>query len=76
MVVTSYQEIMVSSIGEMGLSQAIIIFIIKIAVSLIAYAMLIMSFAGVQPEWWTITPFVNETGYFIYLFIYLYINIQ
>lgn len=58
----SYQEAIITSIGNFGRTQ----FIILVAVSLTrvfgAWSMIMMSFAGAQPDWWTESTVFNETS--------------
>ena len=71
---SSYQDIIISSVGEFGRSQLFIVLASHMPRAIIAWSMIIMSFAGAQPDWWRVTTFYNETSmsdcsllFFIYI---------
>ena len=59
----SYQEVLVSSIGEFGRVQGLIVFACNAPEFIGAWSMIMMSFAGAQPNWWkSSVVFINTTS--------------
>ena len=58
----SYQEVLVSSIGDFGRVQGLIVLACKLPEFIGAWSMIFMSFGGAQPDWWKITHQFNETS--------------
>jgi len=58
---TSYQDVIVSSIGEFGLSQLLIVLACKLPLLTTSWSMIMMSFAGAQPDWWSVVRTFNQT---------------
>ena len=58
----SYQEVLVSSIGEFGRVQGLIVFACNAPEFIGAWSMIMMSFAGAQPDWWKISNVFNTTS--------------
>lgn len=59
---TSYQDVIISSIGEFGLSQFIIVLGCKLPMITAAWSMIMMSFAGADTDWWTVVTVTNTTS--------------
>ena len=59
---STYQEIMVKSIGGFGKSQLFIVLGCALPKFFAAWSMIMMSFAGAQPKWWINTIYVNQTS--------------
>ena len=58
----SYQEVLVSSIGDFGRVQGLIVLACKAPEFIGAWSMIMMSFAGAEPDWWKITHKFNKTS--------------
>ena len=58
----SYQEVLVSSIGDFGRVQGLIVLACKAPEFIGAWSMIMMSFAGAQPNWWKTSFVFNTTG--------------
>jgi len=58
---TSYQDVIISSIGEFGLSQFIIVLGCKLPMITAAWSMIMMSFAGADNDWWSVVTVTNTT---------------
>ena len=58
----SYQEVLVSSIGDFGRVQGLIVLACKAPEFIGAWSVIMMSFAGAQPKWWKITHKFNKTS--------------
>ena len=56
------QEIMTSSIGEIGLAQWVIMFSLRGGAGILAWGMIMMSYAGIVPDWWSVPHGRNLTG--------------
>ena len=69
-----FEDVITSSIGEIETSQVIIMLACKFPFFVGAWSMIMMSFAGTDPDWWleTKTRFPNgEIVYYIYTILYL-----
>ena len=69
-----FEDVITSSIGEIGTSQVIIMLACKFPFFAGAWSMIMMSFAGTDPDWWleTKTRFPNgEIVYYFYPILYL-----
>ena len=58
----TYQDLMVSSIGGFGRSQLIIVVLTKMATAIAGFSMVMMSFTGFEPDWWSLEKGFNQTG--------------
>ena len=58
----SYQEVLVSSIGEFGPVQGLIVFACNAPEFIGAWSMIMMSFAGAEPDWWKTSVTFNTTS--------------
>ena len=58
----SYQEVLVSSIGEFGRVQGLIVLACNAPEFIGAWSMIMMSFAGAQPNWWKSSVVFNTTS--------------
>ncbi|XP_057300027.1 solute carrier family 22 member 7-like isoform X1 [Hydractinia symbiolongicarpus] len=58
---SNYQEIMVSSIGGFGRTQAFILASCSLTKFFIASSMIMMSFGGAEPDWWIESVKYNST---------------
>ena len=58
----SYEELITSSIGEIGFSQLFVFIGLKFGLIFSAWAMLMMSIAGATPKWWSVSQQWNSTG--------------
>ena len=69
----SYEDLITSSIGEIGFSQLFVYIGIKFGLIFTAWAMIMMSIAGATPKWWSVSQEWNNTGNIkILLFICIY----
>ena len=68
----NFEDVIVSSIGEFGRSQLIIVLACKLPMFIGAWSMIMMSFAGTEPDWWlqTKTNYKNGKPELLYLFLY------
>ena len=57
----SYQEVLVSSIGEFGRVHGLTVFACNAPEFIGAWSMIMMSFAGAQPDWWKTSNVFNTT---------------
>ena len=58
----SYEELIKSSIGEIGFSQIFVYIGLKFGLVFTGWAMLMMSIAGATPKWWSVGQQWNNTG--------------
>ena len=58
----NYQEVLLSSIGEFRRAEGLIVFGCNAPEFIGAWSMIMMSFAGAQPDWWTTSVVFNTTS--------------
>ena len=58
----NFEDVVTSSIGEIGKSQIIIMLVCKFPFFVGAWSMIMMSFAGTDPDWWLETKTIFTNG--------------
>ena len=48
------QEVITDSIGEFGFAQFVLVFTVRGGAVVLAWGMIMMSYAGITPEWWSV----------------------
>ena len=64
----NFEDVITSSIGEIGKSQVIIMLACKFPFFVGAWSMIMMSFAGTDPDWWLETKTIFTNGEIVYYF--------
>ena len=63
----NFEDVITSTIGEFGKSQLVIMLACKFPLFIAAWSMIMMSFAGADPDWWLETKARFPNGKHIYL---------
>ena len=63
----NFEDVITSTIGEFGKSQLVIMLACKFPLFIAAWSMIMMSFAGTDPDWWLETKIRFSNGEHIYL---------
>ena len=56
------QGVISESIGEFGLAQFVMVFSLRGGGAILAWGMIMMSYAGITPDWWSFPNERNVTG--------------
>ena len=59
---SDYEDLIEAAVGKTGFSQWFICLVCRGMIMIVAWAMIMMSFAGAEPTWWTETIVKNVTG--------------